>query len=135
MQSSQAFETLLFGGQHLREAAIAKHCAFIFVVLVLGDVRLAKAQDNYEVHVYGSDPVAPKTTMLEPHSNFTAEGSLPVPGSRFSERLILTCGRTLAFRRQTDIGRTRAPCGIWLLRKTSTAAVILPWGLKRFRQT
>ena len=135
MQSSQAFETLLFGGQHLREAAIAKHCAFIFVVLALGDVRLAKAQDNYEVHVYGSDPVAPKTTMLEPHSNFTAEGSLPVPGSRFSERLILTCGRTLAFRRQTDIGRTRAPCGIWLLRKTSTAAVILPWGLKRFRQT
>ena len=135
MQSSQAFETLLFGGQHLREAAIAKHCAFIFVVLVLGDVRLAKAQDNYEVHVYGSDPVAPKTTMLEPHSNFTAEGSLPVPGSRFSERLILTCGRTLAFRRQTDIGRTRAPCGSWLLRKTSTAAVILPWGLKRFRQT
>jgi hypothetical protein len=135
MQSSQAFETLLFGGQHLREAAIAKHCAFIFVVLVLGDVRLAKAQDNYEVQVYGSDTVAPKTTMLEPHSNFTAEGSLPVPGSRFSERLILTCGRTLAFRRQTDIGRTRAPCGIWLLRKTSTAAVILPWGLKRFRQT
>ena len=97
MQSSQAFETLLFGGQHLREAAIAKHCAFIFVVLVLGDVRLAKAQDNYEVHVYGSDPVAPKTTMLEPHSNFTAEGSLPVPGSRFTERLMLTCGALSSF--------------------------------------
>ncbi|MGA2648788.1 MAG: hypothetical protein ABSF15_29235 [Candidatus Sulfotelmatobacter sp.] len=81
----------------MRECAIAKHCAFIFVVLALGDVRLAKAQDNYEIQVYGSDTVVPKTTMLEPHSNFTAEGSLPVPGSRFTERLMLTCGALSSF--------------------------------------
>lgn len=135
MQSSQPFKTLLFGGQHLREPAIAKHCTFIFVLLALGGVRLAKAQDNYEVQVYGSDTVASKTdagTAQQLHRGGQSSGARD---SRFSERLILTCGRTLAFRRQTDIGRTRAPCGIWLLRKTSTAAVILPWGLKRFRQT
>jgi hypothetical protein len=68
----------------MTEKAIAKHCAFIFVVLAFGDLRLAKAQDNYEIQVYGSDTVAPKTTMLELHSNFTAEGSFPAPGSRFT---------------------------------------------------
>lgn len=33
------------------------------------------AQDNYEIQVYGSDLVDPKTTMLELHSNFTFDGS------------------------------------------------------------
>jgi hypothetical protein len=33
------------------------------------------AQENYEIQVYGSQTVAPKTTMLELHSNFTIEGS------------------------------------------------------------
>ena len=55
---------------------------FILVVLTFGVVRLAKAQDNYEIQVYGSDTVAPQTTMLELHSNFTVEGSYPAPGSR-----------------------------------------------------
>jgi len=32
------------------------------------------AQNNYEVQVYGSDLVAPKTTMVELHSNFTVNG-------------------------------------------------------------
>ena len=32
------------------------------------------AQGNYEVQVYGSDLVAPKVTMFEVHSNFTASG-------------------------------------------------------------
>jgi hypothetical protein len=31
---------------------------------------------------------------------------------RFHEGLILTCGRTLVFRRQPDIGKSRAPCGV-----------------------
>ena len=35
----------------------------------------AAAQDNYEIQVYGADLVPPRTTMLELHSNFTAEGS------------------------------------------------------------
>ncbi len=34
----------------------------------------AYAQANYEIQVYGSDTVAPRTTMVEMHSNFTADG-------------------------------------------------------------
>lgn len=35
---------------------------------------MACAQGNYEIQVYGSDTVAPRTTMVELHSNFTAAG-------------------------------------------------------------
>ncbi len=34
-----------------------------------------RAQDNYEIQVYASETVAPKTLMVELHSNFTAAGS------------------------------------------------------------
>ena len=34
----------------------------------------AHAQGNYEIQVYGADTVAPKTLMVELHSNFTIEG-------------------------------------------------------------
>ena len=34
----------------------------------------ARAQGNYEIQVYGSDTVAPKSTMVELHSNFTPRG-------------------------------------------------------------
>jgi len=34
----------------------------------------AQAQGNYEIQVYGSETVAARTTMLELHSNFTADG-------------------------------------------------------------
>lgn len=44
----------------------------------------ARAQDNYEIQVYGSETVAPRTTMVELHSNFTGEGSKPLPGSRYT---------------------------------------------------
>jgi len=47
----------------------------LFVLIVRG---LACAQDNYEIQVYGSDTVAPGTTMLEFHTNFTAEGQKTV---------------------------------------------------------
>ena len=43
----------------------------------------ARAQDNYEIQVYGADTVAPKTVMFELHSNFTADGFRPVFGSRY----------------------------------------------------
>jgi hypothetical protein len=46
-------------------------CA-VFVVLLSG-TRLF-AQGNYEIQVYGADTVAPRSTMLELHSNFTPEG-------------------------------------------------------------
>lgn len=34
----------------------------------------ARAQGNYEIQVYGAETVAPRTTMVELHSNFTARG-------------------------------------------------------------
>src|SRR5690348_13134795 len=33
------------------------------------------AQENYEIQVYPYETVAPKSTMLELHSNFTIQGS------------------------------------------------------------
>jgi len=38
----------------------------------------ARAQDNYEIQVYGSDTVPPRATMVEIHSNFTVDGSKTV---------------------------------------------------------
>ncbi len=35
----------------------------------------ARAQDNYEIQVYPSETMAPKTLLIELHSNFTVEGS------------------------------------------------------------
>ncbi len=32
------------------------------------------AQGNYEIQVYGADTVPPHSTMLELHSNYTADG-------------------------------------------------------------
>src|SRR6201996_1452561 len=37
-----------------------------------------KAQDNYEIQVYGSETVEKGHTMLELHSNFTFDGSKTV---------------------------------------------------------
>lgn len=50
-------------------------CSIGLVCAVLICVHSAAAQDNYEIQVYGSDIVAPNHTMVELHSNFTAEGS------------------------------------------------------------
>jgi len=50
-----------------------------FVLLALA-IPLAHAQGNYEIQVYGSDTVAPRTTMVELHSNYTAVGHLAMPG-------------------------------------------------------
>lgn len=47
----------------------------IVAVLVLCAVATAaRAQGNYEIQVYGADTVAPRTTMVELHSNFTVDG-------------------------------------------------------------
>lgn len=43
-------------------------------ILFAAAVAGARAQNNYEIQVYGSDTVAPRTTMVELHSNFTADG-------------------------------------------------------------
>lgn len=47
--------------------------------LVLAGIALAaaasaRAQNNYEIQVYGADTVPPRSTMVELHSNFTADG-------------------------------------------------------------
>jgi hypothetical protein len=36
---------------------------------------LASGQDNYEIQVYGYETVAPRSTMVEIHSNFTVDGT------------------------------------------------------------
>jgi hypothetical protein len=51
--------------------------SFVFGLLFLGLFSFAaNAQGNYEIQVYGSETVAPRTTMVELHSNFTAVGQL-----------------------------------------------------------
>ena len=44
------------------------------IVLLAAAFPAARAQSNYEIQVYGSETVAPRTTMVELHSNFTADG-------------------------------------------------------------
>ncbi len=44
----------------------------------------AIAQDNYEIQVYGADTVPAKNTMVEVHSNYTAQGSKALPGSPYT---------------------------------------------------
>lgn len=50
--------------------------SFLSGLLLFGlSACAARAQGNYEIQVYGSETVAPRTTMVELHSNFTAAGS------------------------------------------------------------
>jgi hypothetical protein len=46
----------------------------ILLILATAGACAARAQGNYEIQVYGSETVAPRTTMVEVHSNFTAQG-------------------------------------------------------------
>lgn len=48
--------------------------AFFVSVFIFACSAVAGAQGNYEVQVYGAQTVAPRTTMVEVHSNFTAVG-------------------------------------------------------------
>jgi hypothetical protein len=45
----------------------------------------AGAQNNYEIQVYGADTVAPRTTMVELHTNFTSDGEKSVIGTQFPD--------------------------------------------------
>jgi hypothetical protein len=47
---------------------------FFAALFIAALAPLASAQGNYEIQVYGSETVAPRTTMVEMHSNFTAKG-------------------------------------------------------------
>jgi hypothetical protein len=49
--------------------------SFPLLVLTWFSPATLRAQDNYEIQVYGAETVAPKTLMVELHSNLTTEGS------------------------------------------------------------
>jgi hypothetical protein len=53
-------------------------CVWMLVGAIGGSASVTKAQDNYEIQVYGYDAVEPKHTMVELHSNFTIDGSKTV---------------------------------------------------------
>ena len=52
--------------------------SFIIAALLLSISIESKAQDNYEIQVYGSETVDPGHTMIELHSNYTFYGSKTV---------------------------------------------------------
>jgi hypothetical protein len=57
-------------------------CLLVLIAAAILTVP-ARAQDNYEIQVYGADTVEPKHTMFELHSNFTIEGTkFPTDGTR-----------------------------------------------------
>ena len=63
---------LLFANSSTMKPAIAQ--AIPFAALVILSCLPLRAQDNYEIQVYAYDTVAPRSTMVELHSNFTFEG-------------------------------------------------------------
>jgi hypothetical protein len=51
--------------------------SLLLVVALLTGVA-ARAQDNYEIQVYGADTIEPRSTMVEFHTNFAVQGSKSV---------------------------------------------------------
>jgi len=83
-------------------------------------VTPARAQDNTEIQVYGSDLVAPRETMVEIHSNFTVKGSktvidgvLPTNHAEH-ETLEITHGFTSWFETGFYVFSTIQPDGGWM---------------------
>ncbi len=56
-------------------------CEVFLVSATLLLARSAMAQNNYEIQVYGADTVAPRSTMVELHSNFTVDGARAIKNS------------------------------------------------------
>ena len=48
---------------------------FFLIIVIFLSASAVRAQDNYEIQVYPSETMAPKTLLVELHSNFTVEGS------------------------------------------------------------
>ena len=66
---------------HLTVDPILRFAGLVFFAALLVVCALAvpcSAQDNYEIQVYEAETVAPRSTMVEIHSNFTVEGSKTV---------------------------------------------------------
>jgi hypothetical protein len=51
---------------------------YLILIIVSCSGLALHAQDNYEIQVYGVDTVDPNSTMIEFHTNFTAQGSKTV---------------------------------------------------------
>jgi hypothetical protein len=63
--------------------------AALVALIFLQAAAPVRAQDNYEVQVYGTEMVPPGRTMVELHSNFTFEGSKDaVDGVRADEHAL-----------------------------------------------
>ena len=56
------------------------------LLIVIVAATLARAQDNYEIQVYGSDLVDPGHTIFELHSNFTIDGSKTIVDGLYPTR-------------------------------------------------
>ncbi|PWK79226.1 hypothetical protein LX99_01682 [Mucilaginibacter oryzae] len=48
---------------------------YVYMLILTFSVLQVKAQDNYEIQVYGSETVEKQKTMFELHSNYTINGS------------------------------------------------------------
>jgi hypothetical protein len=59
----------------IRMRSVLLSCATLVAALL---PAIGRAQDNYEIQVYGSSLVPPGRTMVELHSNFTADGRAAV---------------------------------------------------------
>lgn len=74
--------------------------SLLFTALLTTAFSCLKAQENYEIQVYGSGTMAKGRTMLELHSNFTFNGSKTISGGElptnhvFHETIEITHGWT-----------------------------------------
>ena len=65
-----------WGGQAMWDPKLV----VVSLLAAVGFGSVARAQDNYEIQVYGSETVAPAVTMFELHSNYTINGSTEPDG-------------------------------------------------------
>ena len=85
---------------HLSLARIRLSMGLLALILIFAAHGFLHAQNNYEIQVYPSETIAPKTLLTELHSNYTVEGStttqygmLPTQGQEH-ETIELTQGIT-----------------------------------------
>jgi hypothetical protein len=60
---------------HLQLGSLVCMVVRLLLCLFVAWLGIARAQDNYEIQVYPSETMTPKTLLVELHSNFTVEGS------------------------------------------------------------
>jgi hypothetical protein len=59
--------------------------SLLSLLLLLLAACTMRAQDNYEIQVYGSETIEPRSTMVELHSNFTIDGFRHAPNSIYTD--------------------------------------------------